>query len=118
MTGSSNLSLACSQAVVNRKVIIENNGMSASGPTKRVTLTLKQFKLRQEVLALYRKYFRTINQISCSNQKKDVADWIRSDFRSHAKSCTLDEEQHVRSLLFQGSKVLNELKQNVDLSKA
>ena len=92
--------------------------MSASGPTKRVTLTLKQFMLRQEVLALYRKYFRTINQISCPSQKKEVADWVRSDFRSHAKSCALDDEVHVKSLLFQGTKVLNELKQNVDLSKA
>ena len=92
--------------------------MSANGPAKRVTLTLKQFMLRQEVLKLYRNFFRIIGKIPDPVQKKEVADWVRSDFKTHAKSCSIEDEHQVKSLLFQGSKVLNELKQNVDLSKA
>ena len=92
--------------------------MVLSGTSKIATLTLKEFMLRQEVLKLYRNLFRTIGKIPDPVQRKEVADWIRSDFRTYAKSSSLKDEDHVKSLLFQGSKSLNELKQSVDLSKA
>ena len=92
--------------------------MSVSGPSKRVVLTLKQFMLRQEVLKLYRNFFRTIRKIPDPDQRKEVADWVRSDFKTNAKSCSLSDEDHVKSLLFQGGKSLTQLKQSVDLSIA
>lgn len=92
--------------------------MSVNGSSKKVVLTLKQFMLRQEVLKLYRSFFRTTRQIPNDGQRKEVENWIRSDFKTYAKSCSLEEEDHVKSLLFQGGKSLNELKQSVDLSKA
>lgn len=92
--------------------------MAFSGTSKRVTLTLKEFMLRQEVLKLYRNFFRTIGKIPDPVQRKEVADWIRSDFKSYAKSSSLKDETQVKSLLFQGGKSLNELKQSVDLSQA
>ena len=88
------------------------------GPSKKVTLTLKEFMLRQEVIKLYRNFFRTIKQLPDPVQRKEVADWVRSDFKTYAKSSSLKDEDHVKSLLFQGSKTLNELKQSVDFSKA
>ena len=92
--------------------------MAASGSSKKVVLTLKEFMLRQEVIKLYRDFFRTIKQLPDPVQRKEVADWVRSDFKTYSKACTLKDEDHVKSLLFQGGKSLNELKQNVDLSKA
>lgn len=90
--------------------------MAASGSSRKVALSLKEFMLRQEVLKLYRNFFRTIKQIPDPVQKKEVADWVRSDFKTYSKACTLKDEDHVKSLIFQGQKSLNELKQNVDLS--
>jgi hypothetical protein len=92
--------------------------MSYAGPSKRVILTLKEFMLRQEVLKLYRSFFRTIKQLPDPVHRKEVADWIRADFKTYSKSSSLKDEDHVKSLLFQGTKSLNELKQSVDLSKA
>ena len=92
--------------------------MSVSGSAKKGILTLKEFMLRQEVLKLYRDFFRTIKQLPDPVQRKEVGDWVRSDFKAYSKACTLKDEDHVKSLLFQGAKSLNELKQNVDLSKA
>ena len=92
--------------------------MSYVGPSKRVTLSLKEFMLRQEVLKLYRSFFRTIKQLPDPAQRKEVADWVRADFKTYSKNSSLKDEHHVKSLLFQGTKSLNELKQSVELSKA
>ena len=92
--------------------------MAFSGPTKKITLTLKEFMLRQEVLKLYRSFFRIIKKIPDETQREEVSNWIRSDFKTYAQSCSLSDEDHVKSLLFQGGKSLNELKQSVELSNA
>jgi len=86
-------------------------------PKSRVTLTLKQFMLRQEVLKLYRNFFRTIRQLPDENQKRDVADWVRADFKAY-KNVSVENEVQIKSLMFNGEKMLRELKQSVDLSKA
>lgn len=88
-----------------------------AGSNKVAKLTLKQFMLRQEVLKLYRTFFRTIKLLPDKNQQADVAAWVRHDFKSNAAIAN-SEEERIKSLLYQGQKMLNELKNNVDFSKA
>jgi len=73
--------------------------------------------LRQEVLKLYRSFFRTIRQLPDENQKRDVADWVRSDFKAY-KDISVENDTQIRSLIYNGEKSLRELKQSVDLAKA
>jgi len=73
--------------------------------------------VRQEVLKLYRTFFRTIRQLPDEQQKKEVADWVRSDFKNY-KSISVENEVQIKSLMYNGEKMLKELKQSVDLSKA
>jgi len=42
---------------------------------------------------------------------------VRSDFKQN-KSIAHSEEDQIKALLYQGEKMLNELKQNVDLALA
>ena len=80
-------------------------------------MTLKQFMLRHEVLKLYRTFFRTIKQLPDQKQRQEVAEWVRHDFKSK-KNVDLNEHEQIKSLLYQGQKMLNELKMSVDFSKA
>ena len=73
--------------------------------------------MRQEVLKLYRTFFRTIRQLPDERQKVEVGDWVRSDFKSN-KGVSVEDEVQIKSLLYNGEKMLRELKQSVDLSKA
>lgn len=81
------------------------------------TLTLKQFMLRQQVLKLYRNCFRTIRLIPDRNQRLDLEAWVRADFKAN-KTIDPKEEDQIKALMFNGEKMLNELKQSVDLAKA
>lgn len=80
-------------------------------------LTLRQFMLRQEVLKLYRTFFRIIRKLPDKGQQREIADWVRTDFKSY-KSIDPVEEDRIKALLFQGQKMLNELKNSVEFSKA
>ena len=82
----------------------------------RVTLTLKQFMLRQEVLKLYRTFFRTVRLLP-KEQQSDLAYWIRTDFKNN-KNIDLNDEERIKAMLYHGQKMLNELKNSVDFSKA
>lgn len=83
----------------------------------RFALTLKQFMVRQEVLKQYRSFFRTIRLLEDENQKKEISQWVRSDFKANA-SVKNSEEERIKALLFHGDKMLRELKQSLQLSKA
>jgi len=87
--------------------------MASSG---RVPLTLKQFMLRQEVLKLYRTFFRTVRLLP-KDQQADVSFWIRTDFKNH-KNIDVNDEERIKAMLYHGQKMLNELKNSVDFSKA
>ena len=78
---------------------------------------MSHFQVRQEVLKLYRTFFRTIRQLPDERQKVEVGDWVRSDFKSN-KGVSVEDEVQIKSLLYNGEKMLRELKQSVDLSKA
>ena len=82
------------------------------------TLTLKQFMLRQQVLKLYRDFFRTTARLEDAGQREEIRALIRADFRANKTIDSNMEEDKVKSLMFHGQKMLQELKQNVDLSKA
>ena len=69
------------------------------------------------MLKLYRTFFRTIRQLPDERQKVEVGDWVRSDFKSN-KGVSVEDEVQIKSLLYNGEKMLRELKQSVDLSKA
>ena len=86
-----------------------------AGP--RTTLTLKQFMLRQEVIKLYRTFFRTLRQLPDQDQQREVAQWVRTDFKSN-KNIDPSQDDRIKALLYQGQKMLNELKNNVEFSKA
>ena len=81
-------------------------------------LTLKQFMLRQQVLKLYRDFFRTTAKLEDAGQREEIRALIRADFRANKSIDSNMEEDKVKSLMFHGQKMLQELKQNVDLSKA
>ena len=83
----------------------------------RTTLTLKQFMLRQEVIKLYRTFFRTLRQLPDKDQQREVAQWVRSDFKTN-KNIDPSQDDRIKALLYQGQKMLNELKNNVEFSKA
>ena len=91
--------------------------MSPSGAAAS-TLTLKQFMLRQQVIRLYRDFFRTTAKLEDAGQKEEIRTLIRADFRVNQSLDTGLDEDKVKALLFHGEKMLRELKQNVDLSKA
>ena len=80
-------------------------------------LTLKQFMIRQEVLKLYRTFFRTIYKLPDKRQQEEMAAWVRSDFKANANIDPANEDQ-IKALLYQGQKMHNELKNNVDFSQA
>ena len=82
------------------------------------TLTLKQFMLRQQVIKLYRDFLRTTAKLEDAGQREEIRALIRADFRANQNVDTSIEEDKVKSLLFHGEKMLQELKQSVDLSKA
>ena len=82
------------------------------------TLTLKQFMLRQQVIKLYRDFLRTTAKLEDAGQREEIRALIRADFRANRNSNSSIEEHKVKALLFHGEKMLQELIQNVDLSKA
>jgi len=83
----------------------------------RSALTLKQFMLRQEVLKLYRTLFRTLRQLPDKRQQQETAAWVREDFKAN-KNIDPSQEDRIKALVYQGQKMLNELKNNVEFSKA
>ena len=83
----------------------------------RPALTLKQFMLRQEVLKLYRTLFRTLRQLPDKRQQQETAAWVREDFKAN-KNIDPSQEDRIKALVYQGQKMLNELKNNVEFSKA
>ena len=80
-------------------------------------LSLKQFLVRQQVLKLYRDFFRTSRLLPDVRQRKDVEEWVRADFKAN-KNVSHDHEEQIKALYYNGEKMLKELKQSVDLSKA
>ncbi|KAG3289928.1 LYR motif-containing protein 2 [Ictidomys tridecemlineatus] len=79
------------------------------------TLTLKQFMRRQQVLMLYRRILRAIQQVSNNSDRKYLKDWAREEFKRN-KSAT--EEDAIRMMITQGTMQLKELEKTLALAKS
>ncbi len=88
-----------------------------SATTSGAKLSLRQFMLRQQVIKLYRDFFRTTAQINDAGQRNEIRQMVRTDFKAN-KAVDPAEEERIKALMFNGEKMLRELKQSVDLSRA
>ena len=79
--------------------------------------TLKQFLLRGHVLKLYRDCLRTARAAPSKQQRAEIEDWVKADFRANQK-VPLDEEERIKALVYNGEKMLRELRQSMDLATA
>ncbi|XP_022198457.2 LYR motif-containing protein 2 [Nilaparvata lugens] len=78
-------------------------------------LSLKQFMLRQHVLKLYRDTLRAIKKIPDPSDRKDMKDWVRSDYK---KNINLTDEFKIKMLIKHGEKSLDDLRKSLELSHA
>ncbi|KAK7089394.1 LYR motif-containing protein 2-like [Littorina saxatilis] len=76
------------------------------------TLSLKRFLLRSEVLRLYRDMLRTLKRIPSQDQRKDLQQWIRTDFDNNKHHT---EEAAIKMMITKGRMSLKELEQSLDL---
>jgi len=70
-------------------------------------LNLKRFLLRQQVLTLYREVLKTVRSVADENQRKQLRDWARTDFKVNKYH---DDEDTIKMLLIKGRRSLEELK--------
>ena len=84
---------------------------------EKPALTLKQFMVRRQVLKLYKDFFRTVRRLPEGQERRELADLVRDDFKRH-KGVSPAEEERVLALFHHGQRSLNELKQTLDLSRA
>ncbi|GLV31816.1 uncharacterized protein CBL_07576 [Carabus blaptoides fortunei] len=77
-------------------------------------LSLKQFMVRQQVITLYRRMLRSIRQIPDEGYRKEMQQWVRSDFRSNAHHT---DEITIKMLITQGERSLKELENTIILAK-
>ncbi len=84
----------------------------SSGPS------IRHFLLRQQVIKLYRDFFRIARRMPDSTKRTELTNWIRSDFRAYGNLDIVEQEETVKALLYSGQKMLRELKQSADLAEA
>ncbi|CAH0553740.1 unnamed protein product [Brassicogethes aeneus] len=77
-------------------------------------LSLKQFMLKQEVKALYRKIFKAIREVPDKTYQEELKQWTRRDFRSNANQT---DEISIRMSLKYGERCLRELETSLSLAK-
>ncbi|GFN99270.1 lyr motif-containing protein 2 [Plakobranchus ocellatus] len=77
-------------------------------------LTLTQFILRSEVLKLYRSMLRVTYRIDDVEQRKNLQQWIRTDFENNRHH---SDEEAIRMMLSKGKLSLRELEQAVGLAQ-
>ncbi|XP_075410887.1 LYR motif-containing protein 2 [Tenrec ecaudatus] len=80
-----------------------------------VTLTLRQFMRRRQVLLLYRKILQAVRQVPNESDRKYLKDWARDEFKRN-KSVT--EEDTIRMMITQGNMQLKELEKTLALAKS
>lgn len=86
--------------------------MSAKIPP--AAMTLKQFMLRQQVLKLYCSLLRAIRGITDEESKKEVLQWVRTDFRNNKHHT---DEYVIKMLIYHGERQLKQLQQNLAFSR-
>ena len=84
---------------------------AAGGPS------LKQFLLRGHVLKLYRDCLRTARAAPSKQQRAEIEDWVKADFRAN-QHLPLEQAESIKALIYNGEKMLRELRQSMDLATA
>lgn len=80
-----------------------------------VTLTLKQFMRRQQVLLLYRRILQAIREVPNDSDRRYLKDWAREEFKRN-KNAT--EEYTIRMMITQGNMQLKELEKTLALARS
>lgn len=85
-------------------------------PTSKLgnALSFKRFMLRSEVLKLYREMLRIAKKVPTEQQRKELTDWIRHDFKSNKH---VTDEEAIKMMITRGRMSLKELQSTVDLSR-
>ncbi|XP_069832371.1 LYR motif-containing protein 2 [Dendropsophus ebraccatus] len=78
-------------------------------------LTLRQFLVRQQVLALYRRILRTVRQIPDPADRSYMRDWARGEFRRNKAA---SDEITIRMMITQGERQAQELERALQLAKS
>ncbi|XP_036987130.2 LYR motif-containing protein 2 isoform X1 [Artibeus jamaicensis] len=73
------------------------------------------FLRRQQVLLLYRRILKAIQQVPIDSDRKYLKDWAREEFKRN-KNAT--EEDTIRMMITQGNMQLKELEKTLALAKA
>uniref|UniRef100_A0A8C8RRM8 LYR motif-containing protein 2 n=1 Tax=Pelusios castaneus TaxID=367368 RepID=A0A8C8RRM8_9SAUR len=80
-----------------------------------VTLTLKQFLRRQQVLQLYRRILKVIHQVPTKADQHYLKEWAREEFKRN-KDAT--DEDAIRMMITQGNMQLQELERTLQLANS
>ncbi|XP_069743425.1 LYR motif-containing protein 2 isoform X1 [Narcine bancroftii] len=86
----------------------------AAGRLAAGVLGLKEFIHRKNVLSLYRKILKAINQIPNEGDKQHLKNWARQEFKQN-KNAT--DQDTIRMMLTHGNLQLQELDKMLRLSK-
>ncbi|XP_067946508.1 LYR motif-containing protein 2-like [Watersipora subatra] len=77
-------------------------------------MSLKQFMLRREVITLYKEMIQTCHRIPDKSTAKEMAEWVRADFR---KNSTITDEAAIRMLISHGKQSLKKLQTNIAIGR-
>ncbi|KAJ2548737.1 hypothetical protein EV175_004714 [Coemansia sp. RSA 1933] len=78
--------------------------------TAKPTLSFQQFIQRGKVLAMYRKYMRLLNRIPEKKTRKEMREWIRTDFDRYRDE---SDPQRIDVLLAQANRQLKEMQSSI-----
>ncbi|XP_055492008.1 LYR motif-containing protein 2 [Leucoraja erinacea] len=86
----------------------------AAGRIPAAALGLREFMLRKNVLSLYRKILKTINQIPNDGDKQHLKNWARQEFKQNKNATNQDT---IRMMLTHGNMQLQELEKMLQFAK-
>ncbi|KAJ1788879.1 LYR motif-containing protein 2 [Coemansia sp. RSA 2399] len=76
----------------------------------RPTLSFQQFIQRGKVLTMYRKYMRLLNRIPEKSTRKEMREWIRTDFDRYRGEV---DPQRIDVLLAQANRQFKEMQSSI-----
>ncbi|XP_034252841.1 LYR motif-containing protein 2 isoform X2 [Thrips palmi] len=73
------------------------------------------FMVHQEVLKLYRNFFRSLREVESPSDRQQLQKWVQADFRKYKHET---DEVTIRNLIVNGERALKELRQSLALSRS
>ncbi|XP_078256352.1 LYR motif-containing protein 2 [Rhinoraja longicauda] len=86
----------------------------AAGRIPATALSLREFMHRKNILSLYRKILKTINQIPNDGDKQYLKNWARQEFKQNKNATNQDT---IRMMLTHGNLQLRELEKMLQFAK-